>query len=533
MHLRMKLLAGLWLVLLLTASGATAGAPDLRVVDAMADRDTARVRALLDAGLDPNTARADGATALLWAAHWDDGEAVDLLLQAGADANAADDHGVTPLARACENASAAMVGQLLAAGADPSAAQTNGLTPLMTAARTGSLAVVEALLARGAEVDAATAATHETALMWAVAEGHRDIVRALIASGADVRPNPRQAFSPLIAAAGNGDIETAGLLLAAGAGVDDTGWDGSHPLPYAVIFGQGAFAHFLLEQGADPNGAVDGVTALHAAAGPVDTWLKAWNRLHGGPPRARAGSSRAPSSRLALADRLPLVDALLAAGADPDARMTASGVTEQGFVPQRGVRHLRDRHRGRGGRDAPVGGGVRHEPGPGTAAVRLADPPLDRRRPAQPARRGRQSRHHHRRRHHAADGGGRLRPECALDEHAARGAAADGGGSHRRPHRGRHERERHQRGRLHGAALRGLQRPERGGRAAPGARRQHRRARLARADRLPPGGGRQAVVPLPGVARGRGPARDARRRHQPSASRAPSTSACGGSWRPR
>ena len=325
MRVPTKRLACLCLAFLLTAAGGAAAAPpDLRLVDAMADRDTARVRALLDAGLDPDAARADGATALLWAAHWDDGEAVDLLLRAGADPNAADDHGVTPLARACENASRAMVERLLAAGADPNAAQTNGLTPLMTAARTGSLEVVEALLAHGAAVDAATAATHETALMWAVAEGHRGIVRALIASGADVRPNPRQALSPLIAAAENGDVETAGMLLAAGAGVDDTGADGAHPLAYAVIVGQSAFAHFLLEQGADPNGAVDGVTALHAAAGPVGTWLKAWNRQHGG-ARMRRG-------RLALAERLPLVDALLAGGADPNARMTASGVTEQGFV---------------------------------------------------------------------------------------------------------------------------------------------------------------------------------------------------------
>ena len=316
MHVETKLPAALWLALFLMAGGAAAAAPDLRLVDAMADRDTARVRALIDEGHDPDTARADGATALLWAAHWGDGEAVELLLRAGADANAYDDHGVTPLARACENASRALVGRLLAAGADPNVAQTNGLTPLMTAARTGSLAVVEALLAHGADVDAATAATHETALMWAVAEGHRDVVRALIDVGADVRPNRRQAFSPLIAAAQNGDIETAEMLLAAGAGVDDTGSDGAHPLAYAVIVGQSAFAHFLLERGADPNGAVDGVTALHAAAGPVGTWLKAWNRQHGGGGRSRAGS-RAPTSRLALDERLPLVDALLAKGADP------------------------------------------------------------------------------------------------------------------------------------------------------------------------------------------------------------------------
>ena len=303
--------------------GGGAGLPaDLRLVEAMAERDTARVRALLAGdGADVNAARADGATALLWAAHWDDAEAVGLLLRAGADVNAADDHGVTPLARASENASAAMVAQLLAAGADPNAAQSNGLTPLMTAARTGSVEVVRALLARGADVDAATAATHETALMWAVAGRHRDVVRALVERGAGVHPHPRQVFSPLIAAARNGDIETAEMLLEAGARVDDRGMDGAHPLAYAVIAGQGAFAHFLLERGADPDGAVDGVTALHAAAGSVGTWLKAWNRRHG----ARSG-------RLALDERLALVEALLARGADPNARMTASDVTGQGFV---------------------------------------------------------------------------------------------------------------------------------------------------------------------------------------------------------
>ena len=324
MRIQTKRLAGLLLLPAAFTVGVAAASVDLRLVDAAAARDTALVRALLDEGLDVDAARADGTTALLWAAHWDDAEAVELLVRAGADVNAADDHGVTPLARACENASAAVVDRLLDAGADPNAAQTNGLTPLMTAARTGSLDVVKALLARGGDIDAATAATDETALMWAVAERHRDVVRALVEQGADVHPRQRQRFSPLIAAARNGDIETAEVLLAAGARVDDTGSDGAHPLAFAVIAGQSAFAHFLLEQGADANGAVDGVTALHAAAAPVGEWLRAWSRKHGG-ARGRGG-------RLTLSDRLPLVNALLARGADPNARMTASGVMHQGFV---------------------------------------------------------------------------------------------------------------------------------------------------------------------------------------------------------
>ena len=77
-------------------------------------------------------------------------------------------------------------------------------------------------------------------------------------------------------AATNGDIETAGILLAAGAGVNDPGSDGTHALPLAIINQHDQFGLFLLERGADPNGAMAGVTALHAAAGNVTTWLAGW-----------------------------------------------------------------------------------------------------------------------------------------------------------------------------------------------------------------------------------------------------------------
>jgi ankyrin repeat protein len=324
MRAQTRRFAGLCLMFLpLTVGIAAAASPDLRLVDAFAERNTELGREFLKNGMNVNTARADGATALLWAAHWDDREAVELLLHAGADANAADDHGVTPLARACENASEPTVNRLLEAGANPNAAQANGLTPLMTAARTGNLAVVKALLSRGAKVNATTATTHETALMWAIAERHLDIVRALVEKGADVHPTPQQASSPLMRAAESGDIETAKVLLAAGARVNDTGSDGTHPLTYAIVVGQSAFAHFLLDQGANPNGTIDGVTALHAAAGSVAPWLRGWNRKHGA-GRRRGG--------LNLNDRLSLVNALLARGADPNARMSASEMAGLGFL---------------------------------------------------------------------------------------------------------------------------------------------------------------------------------------------------------
>ena len=311
-----------WFMPLALIAAAPAAGQDHRLVAAAAAQDAAAVRALLSAGIDPDTARADGATALLWAAHRDDLHMVDLLLAAGADIDAADDHGVTPLQRAAENASPAMVDRLLAAGADVDAAQTSGLTALMIAARTGDVRVVNRLVAHGADVDDATTRTRSTALMWAVGESHPETVRVLLAAGADPRASTAAGFTPLLFAARNGDVELARLLLAAGVDVNHTGVDGTHALPYAIVRGHDAFARFLLARGANPNGAMGGVTALHAAVGRVDTWLADWNRRHGGGSRySTLGSSAFDPVRA-----LPLVKALLARGADPNARIATSAM---------------------------------------------------------------------------------------------------------------------------------------------------------------------------------------------------------------
>ena len=321
---------GLWAFSLL---GLAAGA-DVRLVDAAAQQDAPAVRELLSEGVAVNEPRADGTTALLWAAHWDNREMVELLLDAGADVNAADDHGGIPLMRACENASLAVVETLLAAGADANAAQTSGLTSLMIAAGTGNVQVVRALVAGGADVTAVTT-TGVTALMWAVAAQNRDIVHVLLESSADVHVSSNKGFTPLLFAARNGDIEMARLLIAAGADVNEPGSDGTQPLPFSIISSQDEFAMFLLDQGADPNATIGGVPALHAAAGNVSTWLANWYRTHG---RQAVDAGGRGARGLGLDRRLPLVKALLARGADPNGRVTTSAVVF-GFLatPRRGA----------------------------------------------------------------------------------------------------------------------------------------------------------------------------------------------------
>ena len=254
-------LLGVGGVILVAATGSEleAQSGDLRLLGAVMRQDAEAVSTLVEQQVDLDATQADGATALHWAVYLDDLDVARRLILAGADAAASNDHGVTPLSLACTNANAAVVRALLAAGADANAAVASGENVLMTCARTGNVDAVEALLAAGARVDAKEFSERQSALMWAVAQRHTAVVRVLIEHGADVqaRSTVRRlvisrrlqselkygelgrsygtdaqetdvgGFTPLLFAARHGDIESARLLLAAGASINDTAPDGS------------------------------------------------------------------------------------------------------------------------------------------------------------------------------------------------------------------------------------------------------------------------------------------------------------------
>ncbi|HYR85474.1 MAG TPA: ankyrin repeat domain-containing protein [Terriglobia bacterium] len=301
-------------LLVATVSFGFAAPNDLRLIQALKGKDAAAVRALLKSGVDVNAAQGDGATALHWAAHYDDLATADLLLRAGSHVNVANDLGVTPLYLACTNRNAAMVRKLLDAGADSNAKLLNGETVLMNCARTGNAASVKALLAAGAKVNAKESEHNQTALMWAAAQKHPDVVQALLEAGADIHARSRTyaqivtsevtqragreelnytvlrgGSTPLLFGARSGDAESVRLLLAAGADVNETLPNGMSALVLAAQSGNAAAGEVLLERGADPNAAGIGYTALHAAV---------------------------------LRSDLSLVNALLVQGANPNAQVT-------------------------------------------------------------------------------------------------------------------------------------------------------------------------------------------------------------------
>ena len=175
----------LWAMLAVSAVSVFA-APDLRVLEAAKNQDSAALRSLVKQKLDVNAADVDGMTALIWAAHNNDLDAVKALLAAGANAKAANRYEVTALSEAANSGNGAMIEALVKAGADVNAPFGEGETPLMTASRTGSVAGVKALLAAGAKVNATDSYRGQTALMWAVAENHAEVAKLLVDAKADV-----------------------------------------------------------------------------------------------------------------------------------------------------------------------------------------------------------------------------------------------------------------------------------------------------------------------------------------------------------
>lgn len=284
-----RLLMMLAVALVLVTGVAEAADPAL--TRAVRSRDAGAVKTLVQRGVDVNAPDADGATALHWAAYGDDLETADVLLRAGASPNAADDHGVAPLFLAAQNGGAAMVERLLKAGAKPNQpALPNKVTPLMAAARAGNARAVEALLRARADVRARETMRDQTALMWAAAERHPQVVRALVEAGANVHDRSKSAvvfaaigeekgapqtgqvadlveggYTPLLFAARSGDVESARVLIEAGAPVNDEASSHASALVVAAHSGQTELARLLLERGADPNSDGAGYTPLHAA----------------------------------------------------------------------------------------------------------------------------------------------------------------------------------------------------------------------------------------------------------------------------
>jgi len=322
---RLKGLSSALLVPLLVLASFNIAGAEVRLVDAVKAADKTAVRALLDQRVDVNAPQADGTTALHWAADGDDSEIVGLLIRAGANVKATNRYGVTPLWLACMNGNAVTIEMLLEAGAEANTVLPEGETVLMTAARTGKVDAVKVLLGHGADVNAKEGWHGQTALMWAAAEGHPGVIQALVERGAEIHVRSNGGFTALLFAAREGQIGAVQALLKAGANLNES-LPGKAPERADAAAGSteseigldtfllaAANAHYelaawLLDQGADPNAAPQGWTALHQVS---------WVRKAG-----VSGSNNPAPEGSGNMDSLEFVRKLVAKGATLNAQVT-------------------------------------------------------------------------------------------------------------------------------------------------------------------------------------------------------------------
>src|ERR1700722_13657173 len=221
-------------------------------------------------GADVNTAGADGATAIMYAAANGALDLVRALIKAGANVKLSNQFGTSAITEAAIIGSTPIIEALLKAGADPNFKTPNGETPLMAAARTGRVDAAKALLAAGADINAKETWGGQSALMWAAAQSQPEMVKFLASNGANLNdhgkvnqwerkiiqePRPKDmnkgGFTPLHYAAREGCGACVQNLLAAGADPDSEDPDRETPLLLALENMHFDTAAVLVQGGAD------------------------------------------------------------------------------------------------------------------------------------------------------------------------------------------------------------------------------------------------------------------------------------------
>lgn len=288
---------------------------------------------LLDRGADPFAATPAGDPPLTLATRLGWTQLIARLVGIGVALDARDQHGMTALHLAAALRRESILKQLILHGASPSVRAADGQTPLGVAlssgrrdladwldwrqwplpgralqpgdlpqaAVAGDADAVRRLLDLGLPIDT-TDAQGCTALLRAAGGGHRAVVELLLARGADPKLAARTGATPLSAAVSMRQVEIVDRLLAAGATLEQRLPGDVTVLMLAAALGLPDVCTRLLAAGANINATdAQGLTPLHCAA------------LFGFTTRDRR--------RL-----VALLDALLLAGADPDA-LAAGGVT--------------------------------------------------------------------------------------------------------------------------------------------------------------------------------------------------------------
>jgi ankyrin repeat protein len=340
---------------------------------------------MIRAGADVNEAQPDGTRPIHWAVYRVDYEVLEALIARKAKANVTNELGATPLSEAVKVGEARMVKMLLDAGSGTEGANEDGQTALMLAIKNGDLPLVQMLVNAGANVNAVEKVQDQTPLMWAAAANRNaaEMVKLLLAKEANLKARakftdwpsqitsePRAQYhaygglTALMYAARGGCYGCVEAMVAAGADVNAPSPEGVTPLMIALDNSHNDVAKFLIDHGANPNlWDVYGRTALYIAvdkkAGPAVPAAggrggapgagggrgaargagqgAAGGRGQGGGQGGGRGGAGAGAGAVAsvrgggpVVSSMDIINALLAAGVDPNAQLNMRRPSNQG-----------------------------------------------------------------------------------------------------------------------------------------------------------------------------------------------------------
>jgi len=340
---------------------------------------------MIKAGADVNEAQPDGTRPIHWAVYRADYEVLEALIAKKAKANVTNELGSTPLTEAVKLNDERIVKMLLDAGSGPEGANADGETALMLAIKDGDLPIVQMLVNAGANVNEVEKVQEQTPLMWAAAATRNapEMVKLLISKGAKVNARakftdwpsqitsePRAQYhsygglTPLLYAARSGCYECVESLVGAGADVNLPSPESVTPLLIALDYDHNDVAKYLMDHGANPNvwdvygrtplyTAVDkkeggtgggfgggagrgapGAGAAGAGAGARGGGAGAagGRGAGGGAGFGRGGNAPAAAPRRSgpAVSSMDIINALLAAGVDPNAQLSTRRPSGQG-----------------------------------------------------------------------------------------------------------------------------------------------------------------------------------------------------------
>ena len=210
----MRLIRSLLAAVLLVAAGAACAQSLDQFLRAVNDGDVRTVTELLNKGIEPDTADANGNTALMVASRVGHKAIVTLLIERKVNVAKRSPFGDTAINFAALAGHLEIVGMLLAHGAELN--PSTGWSPLQYAAFENRVEVVKFLIQKGANKDA-LAPNGYTALMLTARNGHVAAATALLHEDADLGIKGPGGETALSIATGRKDEEMVKLLKRAGA----------------------------------------------------------------------------------------------------------------------------------------------------------------------------------------------------------------------------------------------------------------------------------------------------------------------------